>query len=140
MIGENRKEQDMMKRIAAVAAVSLVALQLGAGSAFAAGKALGKNKGAGTPATAQCSLIAGTAVISSGSGNAAGNKMVEDAITALIETELPGCSNGCMRLPRPPRTMPRWRPCSRVNISAMTLVSPWRRTPMMSPSSCHSMR
>jgi len=69
LIGENRKEQDMMKRIAAVAAISLVALQLGAGSAFAAGKALGKNKGAGTPATAQCSLIAGTAVISSGSGN-----------------------------------------------------------------------
>ena len=59
----------MMKRIAAVAAISLVALQLGAGSAFAAGKALGKNKGAGSPATAQCSLIAGTAVISSGSGN-----------------------------------------------------------------------
>jgi len=70
MIGENRKEQDMMKRIAAVAAVSLVALQLVAGGALAAGKHLGGNPHNNTPAASGCSLIAGTAVISGGGGQA----------------------------------------------------------------------
>ena len=50
-------------------------------------------------------------------------------------TLLPGCSTGCWRRERPPRTMPRWRPRDLVITSAMTLVSPWRRTPSTIASS-----
>ena len=39
----------------------------------------------------------------------------------------------------PPRTRPRWRPCSRVITSRMAFASPWRRVPSTMPSSVHSM-
>src|SRR5205823_4063949 len=50
-----------------------------------------------------------------------------------------GCRIGRRRDPAPPRTRPRWRPCSRVISSAIALASPWRRTPSTMPSSVHSM-
>ena len=54
-------------------------------------------------------------------------------------TLLPGCSSGRIREPAPPRTRPRWRPCSRVSSSTMAEDSPCRRTPSTMPSSVHSM-
>src|SRR4029077_16730832 len=50
---------------------------------------------------------------------------------------LPGCSTACNRVPAPPRTRPRWRPCARVSSSRMALASPWRRMPSTMPSSLH---
>ena len=52
---------------------------------------------------------------------------------------LPGCKSSPNRAERPPRTSPRWRPCARVIASTITDCSPCLRTPMMSPSSRHSM-
>src|SRR5262249_14388828 len=54
-------------------------------------------------------------------------------------TLLPGCSKGRIRDEAPPRTRPRWRPCSRVKSSTMAEDSPCRRTPSTMPSSVHSM-
>src|ERR1035438_6041463 len=45
-----------------------------------------------------------------------------------------------MREPKPPRTRPRWRPCSRVINSRMALASPCRLTPITMPSSVHCMQ
>ncbi len=46
----------------------------------------------------------------------------------VTRMRLPGWSTGRMRRERPPRTSPRWRPCSSVNSSATALVSPkWFR-------------
>src|SRR5665213_1131866 len=42
-----------------------------------------------------------------------------------------------MREPKPPRTRPRLRPCSRVINSRMALASPCRLTPITMPSSVH---
>src|ERR1700733_300193 len=42
------------------------------------------------------------------------------------------------RADRPPRTRPRWRPCARVSASTIVDASPCLRTPMISPSSRHS--
>ena len=58
---------------------------------------------------------------------------------ASLARLLPGCSSGRIRDPAPPRTRPRWRPCSRVNSSTMAEDSPCRRTPSTMPSSVHSM-
>src|SRR5690606_4757899 len=57
----------------------------------------------------------------------------------VTSTELPGWSTGCMVRERPPRTMPRCRPRPRVITSAITDVSPWRRTPSTMASSLHCM-
>ncbi len=54
-------------------------------------------------------------------------------------TVLPGCSVAASLDERPPRTRPRVRPCPATITSAMTLVSPWRRTPISRPSPDHCM-
>src|SRR3984957_2316606 len=51
---------------------------------------------------------------------------------------LPSWSVARSRADRPPRTRPRWRPCARVRASTIVEASPCRRTPMISPSSRHS--
>src|SRR3954447_4078834 len=45
-----------------------------------------------------------------------------------------------MRVPAPPRTSPRWRPCARVITSRMAFASPCRRVPSTMPSSVQSTR
>src|SRR5882672_2055071 len=52
-------------------------------------------------------------------------------------TRLPTCNTGLWRVPEPPRTRPRWRPCSCVISSTTALVSPWRRVPSTTPISAH---
>src|SRR3569623_1679760 len=57
----------------------------------------------------------------------------------LTCTVLPGCSVAASLVERPPRIRPSVRPRLATMTSAMTLDSPWRRTPISRPSPDHCM-
>src|SRR3569833_653224 len=57
----------------------------------------------------------------------------------LTCTVLPGCSVAASLVERPPRMSPSVRPRLATITSAMTLDSPWRRTPISRPSPDHCM-
>src|SRR3569832_1331961 len=57
----------------------------------------------------------------------------------LTCTVLPGCNVAASLVERPPRMRPSVRPRLATMTSAMTLDSPWRRTPISRPSPDHCM-